>query len=121
MPVPLEFLMRLPLANAGGAAAPPGGGLASTLIMFAPIILLFYFLILRPQQQQEKKRRRMIESLKKNDRVLTSSGIYGTVVSIDSNEDRMVLRVADNTKMDMTRSSVIRIFEGSTEKAGEAK
>lgn len=121
MPVPFELLSQLPIANAGGAAPPPGGGILPTLIMFAPLILLFYFLILRPQQAQEKKRRQMIEALKKNDRVLTSAGIYGTIVSIDSNEDRMVLKVADNTKMDMTRSSVIRIFENSNDKSAESR
>lgn len=92
-----------------------------TLIMFAPIIILFYFLILRPQQKQEKLRRSMIAALKKNDRVLTSAGIYGTVVSIDSNEDRMVLKVGENTKIDMTRSSVVRVLDASTEKSAESK
>lgn len=121
MPVYSELLTRVLFANAGGAAAPPGGGIAPTLIMFAPIILLFYFLILRPQQSQEKQRRKMIEALKKNDKVLTSSGIYGTIVSIDSNADRMVLKVADNAKLDMTRSSVVRIIDGSMEKSAEPK
>jgi preprotein translocase subunit YajC len=121
MPIPLDLLSRLPLAQGGAAGAPPGSGLLPTLIMFAPIILLFYFLILRPQQQQEKQRRKMIEALKKNDRVLTSAGIYGTVVSIDTDQDRMVLKVAENTKMDVTRSSVVRVLESSTEKTAESK
>lgn len=121
MPVPIDALMGLPLANGGAAAPSPGGGLLPTVIMFAPVILLFYFLILRPQQQQEKQRRKMIDALKKNDRVLTAAGIYGTIVSLDSGEDRMVLRVGDNLKLDMTRSSVVRVLDGSTDKPAESK
>ncbi len=119
MPVPFDFLS--PLLAQAAPAANPQSGLLTTVIMFAPVILLFYFLILRPQQQQEKQRRRMIDALQKNSRVLTAAGIYGTVVSIDSNEDRMVLRVADNTKLEMTRSSVVRVLDGTVEKTAEAK
>ncbi len=52
--------------------------------------------MIRPQQQQEKKRREMIDALKKNDKVLTSAGIYGTVVSVDNEDDRVVVRVDDD-------------------------
>ncbi len=52
--------------------------------MLAPIPLLFYFLFIRPQQQTEQKRRSMLDTLKKNDKVLTTGGIYATVVSIDA-------------------------------------
>lgn len=120
MPAPLDLATRVLLAQANGQP-PPGGGLLPTLIMFAPVILLFYFLILRPQQQQERQRRKMIEALQKGQKVLTASGIYGTVVSIDPNEDRMVLRTGDNLKMDMTRSSVVRVLDGASEKAAESK
>ena len=44
---------------------------------------IFYFLILRPQQQQEQKRKAMIDAIKKNDKVVTTGGIYGTVISVD--------------------------------------
>ncbi len=81
----------------------------SPLIMFLPIIVLFYLMIIRPQQRQEKQRRAMIASLQKNDKVLTSAGIYGTVVSLDGEGDRMTLRVSDGVKLEMTRSSVIRV------------
>jgi preprotein translocase subunit YajC len=84
-----------------------------------PIPLLFYFMIIRPQQQQERKRRAMIDALKKNDKVLTSGGIYGTVVSVDNDHDRVVLRVDDEkgVKLAFARSSVARVLETASEKS----
>ncbi len=78
-----------------------------------PILFVFYFLIILPQQQQEKKRRAMIEKLKKNDKVLTTGGLYATVISVDSSHDRVVLRVDDErgVKMAFTMASVARVLE----------
>src|SRR5437879_9526298 len=66
------------------AAAPPGGagGLAayaSTLLPFAAMAAIFYFIVLRPQQRQKAERERMLGALKRGDRVVTSSGLHGTV------------------------------------------
>ena len=65
-------------------------------------------MIIRPQQQQEQKRKAMIDALKKNDKVLTTAGIYGTVVSVDANQDRVVLRVDDERGSRSTFSEVER-------------
>ncbi len=104
------------LAQAGGDS-----NTWSSLALLLPIPFLFYFLIILPQQKQEKTRRAMIDSLKKNDKVLTSGGIYGTVVSVDGGNDRVVLRVDDDkgTKISFTRSSVARVIE-QTDKPADA-
>ena len=88
-----------------------------------PIPFLFYFMIWLPQQQQEKKRRAMIEALKKNDKVVTAGGIYGTVVSVDPDQDKVVLRIDDDkgVKLTFTRSSVVRVLEASSEKATDGR
>ena len=52
-------------------------------LILLPIPVLFYFMIWLPQQQQEKKRRAMIDAIKKNDKVVTAAGIFGTVISVD--------------------------------------
>jgi len=91
-------------------------GNLSGLLILLPIPFLFYFLIWLPQKQQEKKRQAMIEGLKKNDRVMTAAGMYGTIVSIDPAQDRLVLRVDDDkgVKISMTRSSVARVMDSSS-------
>jgi preprotein translocase subunit YajC len=64
----------------------------------------------------------MIENLKKNDKVLTTGGIYATVISVDGSHDRVVLRVDDErgVKMTFTASSVARVLESSDKPAEPA-
>ena len=72
-------------AQIGGAGAAPGNPMISTLLMllqFLPIFLIIWLLIIRPQQKRQKDLERMLKTLKKGDRVLTSGGIYGTVVGV---------------------------------------
>ncbi len=90
-------------------------------IYFVGFFVLIYFMILRPQKQQEQKRRAMIDGLKKNDKVLTSGGIYGTVISVDTAEDRVVLRIDDEkgVKASFAKSSVARVIEAKAEKGSE--
>ncbi len=109
------------LAQAQAAAKPEEGGLPSWAlfaIQFAPILILGYFLFGLPMRQQ-KRRMAALNALKKNDRVLTESGIYGTVVSVDLDADRMVLRIDDEKGVKITcrKSSVSRVEPT----AGEAK
>jgi preprotein translocase subunit YajC len=118
-----QFLAVLPLLFAQNA--PPGGAspsLWSTLLPLLPIPVLFYFLMIRPKQIEDRKRQAMIDALKKNDRVITTAGIFGTVVALDSDRDRVVLRVDDDrgVKVTFSRSSVLKVLESSQEKAESA-
>ncbi len=83
-----------------------GGG----LIGLWPIILIFvifYFLLIRPQQKRQKEHQKMLESLRKGDRVLTSGGIYGTVVGVK--DDVVVVKIAENVKVELAKSAVSHI------------
>src|SRR5208283_6075509 len=102
-------------------AQDPGNNWNGLLILL-PIPFLFYFMIWLPQQQQEKKRRAMIDALKKNDKIVTTGGIYGTVVSMDPTGDKLVLRIDDDkgVKLTMTRSSVMRVLDTTPEKAADS-
>jgi preprotein translocase subunit YajC len=69
------------------------------------IALVFYFLLLMPMQRQKKKQAQMLAELKNGDMVVTSSGIAGTVVALES--DTIVLRIKpDNVKLQFARSAV---------------
>ena len=86
-------------------------------LILLPIPVLFYFMIWLPQQQQEKKRKAMIDAIKKNDKVVTIAGIFGTVISVDPAADKVVLRVDDDkgVKLNMTRASVARVLDASSD------
>ena len=79
---------------------------------FAPMILLvivFYFILIRPQQQRAKQQARLISNLKSGDKVVTSSGIVGVVITV---KDRTVSLRSMDAKMEVTKSSVTEILEG---------
>ena len=95
------------------APAPqPGQPQQPVWMTFAPMILLlivFYFILIRPQQQRAKQQARLIASLKSGDKVVTSSGIIGVVITVK--DQTVSLRSAD-AKMEVTKSSVTEILEG---------
>jgi len=116
-------LAALPLLFAENApAAAPAAGSANSIQQILPLVLVLgfwgYFLLFRPQQIQEKKRREMISSLKKNDRIMTTGGIYGTVISVDEDQDRVVVRVDDDkgVKLTFSRTAVGRVIEPNPDK-----
>lgn len=107
------------LAQSGGGGSGqsnPGLGMLLTMLQFVPIFLILYFLLIRPQQQQKKKLEMMLKDLKKGDRVLTTGGIYGTVLGVD--EAKAVLRIAEGQKEDVkvefAKSAIVQVMvEGS--------
>jgi preprotein translocase subunit YajC len=86
----------------------PGGssllGLAPLLFIFA----IFYFLLIMPQQRKQKKWQAMLGELKSGDRVVTSGGLRGTIISLK--DDALTLRVPpDNLKLEVSRGSVVSV------------
>lgn len=91
-------------AAPGGGPSGPGGNPLIGLIPFALIFVLFYVLMILPQQRQRKKHQVMLDALKKGDRVVTSSGLIGSITNI--HDDVVSLQIADNVKVKMLRSAV---------------
>lgn len=89
---------------------PQGQPAANSLITFFPfiiIIIIFYFLIIRPQKSKEKEHQNMLANLEKNDEVVTSGGIHGTIVNIK--EKTIILRIDDNVKIELEKNCVAYI------------
>lgn len=84
-------------------AAQQGSWMSSVLVLVL-MLALFYFLIIRPQQKRQKQHQAMIAALKKGDRVVTFSGLYGTIV--DLTEDKVVLRVNESTRLTFERGAI---------------
>jgi preprotein translocase subunit YajC len=89
--------------------APQGGG-SQFLIVMLGMILIFYFLLIRPQMKENKRRKEMLASVKKHDRVITSGGIYGVVVSVGDNEVVVKVDDSNNTRLKFTRSAIATIL-----------
>lgn len=95
------------VALAQGAS---GGSTGSTILSFIPFVLIFvifYFLLILPQQKRQKKLKAMLEALKKGDKVVTSSGIWGTITNLG--KETVTLQIADNTKIKVQRDHISRV------------
>jgi preprotein translocase subunit YajC len=75
---------------------------------FAPLIFIFaifYFLLIMPQQRRQKKWQQMLSELKPGDKVVTSGGIRGTILTVK--DDAVQLRVPpDNLRLEVSRGSI---------------
>jgi preprotein translocase subunit YajC len=104
------------LAMAGpGQGQPPGVG--QMLVPMVLVFAIFYFMLIRPQQRKDKERRKLIESLKTGDRILFSGGIVGTVANVK--DQVLVVKVADNVKIEVARGAVNRVLDKDEKVAAE--
>src|SRR5262245_55684974 len=99
------------------AMGPPPGqqGSAPWYVQFFPLFLMvfvFYFVFIRPQQRKAKQHDTMMKALRAGDRIVTTSGIVGTVVSVK--DKTLAIRSAD-TKLEILKSAVTEITERSGE------
>ncbi|MBI4356205.1 MAG: preprotein translocase subunit YajC [Candidatus Omnitrophica bacterium] len=80
------------------------------LVSLFPLVMIFgifYVLMLRPQQKAQKQHAAMLQALKKNDEVVTSGGVHGTVLNVK--EETVTVRIDDNVKMDVDKSAISRV------------
>lgn len=111
----IGFKMILADVAAAPATGTSTGSGAGSALQFVPFILMFvvlYFIMIRPQTKKAKEHAAMLQTMKPGDKVVTSSGVVGTIVSV---KDKTVsLRSAD-TKLEILKSAVSEITERSGE------
>ena len=95
----------------GGEAAVSGGmSLITVFIMYAVVIGAMWFFLMRPQSKEKKRMAAMLSKLEIGDAVLTTSGFYGIVISIE--DDNMVIVEFGNNKncrIPMDKSAISRV------------
>jgi preprotein translocase subunit YajC len=85
------------------------------LVSYLPFVLVLaaaWFLLYKPERERMKKQQDLLAGLKKNDRVLTTSGIYGTVANVDRAADRVSLKVdeSENVRLTVTLASISKVL-----------
>ena len=92
-------------------------GAGQQLISFVPLILIFaifYFLVIAPARKRQKKLQATIDALQRGDRVITTGGIYGEVVSTEGGV--VFLKVADNVRLKLAKSAIAGLEKEAEEK-----
>jgi preprotein translocase subunit YajC len=102
-----QFLAQ---AQPATPAPAPGGGFG----FFVPFIFIFiimYFMLFRPQKKRQQEQQRLISALKTGDKVVTNSGIHGLIANVK--ETTVMLKVADNVKIEVEKSAVTNVLKES--------
>ena len=100
----------------------PAAGAPGPLTMLTPLLVMvgvFYLLVFRPQAKARKELESMVKNLKKNDQVVTSGGIFGTVVNVKP--EAVTLRVDDNVRIDVEPSAITRLVKAKGDGVLEEK
>jgi preprotein translocase subunit YajC len=102
----------------GPTPGPPGtapnaqGEMLKLVLMLVMFGVVFYLIAIRPQQKRAKEQANMLKSVKTGDKILTTGGVIGTVVTVK--EKTLSIRSADS-KMEITKSAIAEITERSGE------
>ena len=101
------------LALAGPARPGEPNPLAS-LVMMGLIFAIFYFVLILPMRRKQKKLEQLVKGLKTGDRVVLSSGIFGTLVGTE--DDAFLVRIDDKTRIKVQKSAVAGLQAPSIDK-----
>ncbi len=119
--IAISFLLpALSFAQGDVPVEPKGPGIESLLMQLAIIFVIFYFLLIRPQSKKLKAQQALIASLKKGDKIVTQSGIFGAVTKAKEGEKTVEIEIAKDVEITVLRSAVQEIVS-LTEKKEEKK
>ncbi len=94
------------ISNLAVAAVSPGTA-PNPIVSLLPLILIFfvfYFMIIKPQKARQKEHENILKNLKRNDNVVTTGGVHGTIVDIK--DTTVVIKVDDNAKILVEKSAI---------------
>jgi len=106
------------LAQSSGGSSSSGGSLLGLAL---PILMLggFYFLLIRPQRNKQRAQQTLRAQLEVGDEVMTTGGIFGTIVAIDEDEGVLTVEIAPGTQVKMLRQGVAQRFVEGEDGADE--
>jgi preprotein translocase subunit YajC len=114
--------------GAGGGAAPGAGGQQGGGVMFLVqmgIVLAaaMYFLFYLPSKHERTRQATLLSGIKKNDHVVTTSGIYGVVTDVNKETNKVTIRIDESTgaKMRMELTSIVRVLGDEPATNGSSK
>jgi len=113
----MMFMSLFMSTQQGAAGQVPRGNMLTALLPFVAVFAIFYLLIILPQRKKQKKHQETVNNLRAGDRIITTGGIFGTVMGVQP--DRIELKISANVKIDITKSAVGAVLGAErTEKAG---
>ncbi len=112
MPIVLAMFLNLsPAVCFAQASDQPATPIAVQLLPMIGIAVAAYFILFRPERDRQRRQQSLLSNLKKNDRVVTSGGLCGTVASVDREAGRVSLKVDESAsvKLTVTLASIAQV------------
>lgn len=81
------------------------------IIPYVLIIMIFYFLVFQPQKKKQNETKQMMANLKKNDQVVTTGGIHGTIINVK--ETTVIIRIDDNAKIEIEKEAISKVIKSA--------
>jgi preprotein translocase subunit YajC len=94
-------------------AQAPGGLLGNPLFFMVLMFVMMYFILIRPQRQRQKQHEELIKNVKVGDHIVTAGGEHGIIASVK--ERTIMLKVADNVRIEYDRSAIASVTKRSDE------
>jgi len=112
------MLINSAYAQAADAAAQTPS-MTGTVIQLVLIFVIFYFLLIRPQKRAMHAHQEMLDTIKKNDKILTAGGVFGVVKKVK--EDELTVEIAKDVEVQVSRTTVKEIITAEKKEAKEKK
>ena len=109
----ITSINELPVFLAQTAAPAGGQSMMTSMIFFGLMFAAMYFLLIAPQRKKQKEHEKMLASLGTGDEIVTSGGIFGVITNV--REDRFVVKIADDTKIEIGKGFVQTVIKKTNE------
>lgn len=90
-------------------------------VPLAMMVMLYVFFVIMPQGRERRTRNDFLNQLKKNDQVVTYGGIFGTITGFSADGEQVTLRVDDNSRLRVRKSSIEAIVKSEGDEKSEEK
>ncbi len=87
------------------------------LVPMLLVFVLFYFLIIVPQRKRQRATEDMLNNLKAGDKIVTSGGLYGQIVSVREDKRTVQLKIAENVRVEVARTAISGLQENPEQKS----
>ena len=84
---------------------------SNPLFAFLPLVLIggvFYFFLIRPQQRRARSQQALVNAVQEGDEIMTTGGIFGTVIEVDDDEGTVTVEIAPGTRIRMVKAGIAR-------------
>ncbi|MDN2663129.1 preprotein translocase subunit YajC [Psychromonas sp. B3M02] len=104
-------------AHAAAEGAPADGGGMQMIFMLVVFAAIFYFMIYRPQARRTKEHKNLMESISKNDEILTTGGLIGRVAKISAESEYVQIELNENNTIVIKRDFITAVLPKGTLKS----